>query len=315
MSISMSRLFGPYNPVADFQAREQILVLGEIGQDPDLQAEIIQSNLEQTWPTVSTLGDIEWVERPFSKWEIYKIAKADRIVIASTIATVITLALGIIFWKYSITSIMNYYRKYSEGRIINFYYNGILACTRPLRFSEVIAWGVEVTIMNLAYAALCLVPIVSVVKAIKSAIYSEPKTQVAIRSVLKAPSSGAFLSHEVEDTFTKSPLFLSKAREPKKLTIGSHTGDFWKMINCVLSKPLYREPQKRYGQMAHPFEDRAFTTEELEKFENDIKNILTISDLAFLHQAEPADRKRAFLFLLPQLIIDKYHLSQLFNPM
>ncbi len=290
MTVTASRLMGPYHPVRDFHAGEDTLVLGEVGIAKDLQATLIQSNLERTEPTVFSLGNIQWKPRPFSKWEIYKIVKTDRIIIARIVATLIICALGIFFWKCSISSIKYYYKIYSDGHLVNFYYKSIFVITRPLRLSDIITWGLNLTIMNLAYAALCILPVASVVTAIQKRLSLEPKHHVAIRELQQVPSSGASLSTAVKDVFSKLPLTLAEAKQPKKLTLGKYTGDLWLMINCVLSKNL-----PRVGNPTHPFEERAMTFDELEKFCIDIKNVLAISDLTFLQYKDREFCKKNFL--------------------
>lgn len=310
MNISSCHLLQPYNPVKDPQTGQVKFILGEVGVNEDLQAAIIESNFEETQPVVYSLGAIRWEPRSFSIWEICKIAAKDRICIARAVATLAICTLGIYLGKWSISSVRDYYKKYTEGQLVNIHYiyrniDHYLG-TRPLNLFDIIEWGLELTIMNIAYSVLCILPIWSTANAIRQRLLSEITPRVAMRDLEQLPSSGASLSHEVEDIFSKNQLSLTEARQPRKLTIGKYTGDIWPMIHRVLSK---NSPNR----CPHPIEDRAMTFEEREKFYKDIKNFLGIRDLSSIWSEEPGRRKQNFLSLLPRSIIRKYDLTRVFE--
>ncbi len=306
MAIPSNRLFEPYDPLKDFLNREDTIVLGGVWAPKDLQAAIIDANLDQTDPTIFSLGPRKRVPRPFSKREICKIAIDDKVFIRKAAIALAICALGVYFWKWSVSSVMNYYKKYTEGCLIRVYYRGIPSPPRPLALHDIVGWGFELAVLNIICNLLfCLLPVYNAINALQKRISSAPKHRVGIAELEKIPSSGALLSGKVVDCFSKKPIFLSEAKQPKMLTVGQHTGDLWEMINQTLSK---ERPS------AHPLEDRGLTWDEIRKFENDVESLLIIRDFRTTHSIKkPEERKKRFFECLPKSTIEKYNLKERFS--
>ena len=306
ISFSDARLLGPYDPVKNFKAGEDTLVLGEIAHNEKLQAAIIESNLRADDAVIS-FESVEWEYRPFSNWEICIIALQDRTFLIKAIFSIALCCFGLYFWKCTALSIMDYYTKYTQGCLIQeyllVYHRSIAMPLRPLDLYDVIAWGFELSIVNIAYDALCLFFVYRSYQALEERLGAETPKSVAIASLIKRPSSGAVLTSEVQDYFSKKLLSFSEARQPKKLTIGKYTGDIWLMIRNVLSKD---------SQKYHPCEDRRMTSEEAAKFDVDVRNVLAVRSLDFLWSMDSENRKKEFLNLLPQSIRKKHNLDKIF---
>ncbi len=308
MQISESRLNSPYNPAGDFLNGESIIVFGDTVHDPALQAAMIDSNLSRFEPTVRSIEDPQRIDHRYSKMEICKIA-VGKILENKRLLTIViaTLAMSIIsmtFWVLSARSLVNFYHKYKNGDLIRYIYRGIPGPVRPIILGDVVGEGLDLLMMNALPTAAFLILIFTSGSLIYKEINSLQHRKVVVRKITNLPSSGALLTCVVKDFFTGKQLSISEVKRPGKLTIGTDTGDVWKMINRVLSM------EKVY---AYPSKNVTMTSPEIEKLNSDIRNLFDIRDLSFFNYKFPKDRKEAFLKLLPSSTIHKYDLISLFG--
>lgn len=260
--------------------------------------------MNQNEPVALSLGPTRWVARPLSKWEICKIAFKDKTFILMLITSIALVALGIYFWTLTTSSIMSYYEKYAEGTwSVQPYLNGIALPIRPLELGDIVDWGIELSFYNVFFDLLCLFAIYKTIKVLQERLSSEPDRLVAVSEVVRTPISPAPSGRQVRDCFSGTPLSLAEERPLQALTVGQHTSNLWSMINRVLSKE---------APHSHPVEERPMTSEERRKFDEDVKIRPGITDLDTVWSADPEDRKRRFLSLLPQSTIDRHNLSAIF---
>lgn len=260
--VFQDRFSFPPDPVADFEARRPEILQPLLYVPSELRNAMIKANFDTAEPFVYTLGAMETIQRPLSRWKICKLV-INQLYQEGRLLTVVcesALMLSTAFVAVKIAKL--------KLRMIAEVYH---VATRSA-IAELCLSSFSTLLISMCVPAFLFYRVAQRVKqAYQNSMLLHGS--VRIQPLLKIASSGADLAkglgpeEVVTDILSQQELSKEEVQRPQIIVIGKYASDILSITRMTLSKPC---PQP--GQLPHPIENRAMSPSEQDKFLQDIAN-------------------------------------------